>query len=74
MLPLELRGFSGVIDFGNIEPGSYALKAVMDYGGGQGASKRIPVRVTVEEGKKVVTIITPQAATSTAPATQPARL
>ena len=68
MLPLETREFSGEIDFEKVEPGTYALKVVMDSGSGQGAADQMPVRVTVEKGLKVVTIIAREAATSTAPA------
>ena len=72
MLPLETRDFSGVLDFEKVEPGTYGLKVVLDSGPGQGAAEQLPIRVTVEEGLKVVTIIKPEAATSTAPASQPA--
>ena len=72
MLPLETREFSGVLDFEKVEPGTYALKAVMDCGGGQGAVEQMPIRVTVEEKQKVVTIIKQEATTSTAPSTAPA--
>jgi hypothetical protein len=72
MLPLETREFSGVLDFEKVEPGTYALKAVMDCGSGQGAAEQMPLRVTVEEKQKVVTIIKQEATTSTAPSTAPA--
>ena len=71
MLPLEIRSFSGVIDFEKVEPGTYLVKTVLDYGPGQGAAEQIPISVAVEEGMKVVTIIAREAATSTAPASQP---
>jgi hypothetical protein len=71
MLPLESREFSGIVDFGKIEPGAYALKAVLEFAPGQGAAEQLPIRVTVEDGQKVVTIITPEAASSSAPASQP---
>ncbi|MEI7837808.1 MAG: hypothetical protein WCK05_15515 [Planctomycetota bacterium] len=72
MLPLETREFSGVVDFEKVEPGEYALKVTMDCGSGQGAAERMPLRVSIEEGRKVVTITKQQAATSTAPASQAA--
>jgi P pilus assembly chaperone PapD len=72
MLPLETRDFSGVLDFEKVEPGAYVLKVMLDSGPGQGAAQQMLIRVTVEEGLKVVTIVAPQAATSTAPASQPA--
>jgi hypothetical protein len=68
MLPLETREFSGVLDFEKVDPGAYALKAVMECGSGQGAAEQMPIRVAVEEGRKVVTIIAREAAASTAPA------
>jgi len=70
MLPLEMRDFSGVLDFEKVPAGTYALKAVLDCGGGQGAAEQMPIRVAVEEGQKVVTVVEQQAATSTAPASQ----
>lgn len=72
MLPLEMRNFSGVIDFEKVEPGTYLVKTVIECGSGQAAAEQIPIRVTVEEGKKVITIIKQEAATSTAPETQAA--
>jgi hypothetical protein len=72
MLPLEIRDFAGLADFEKVEPGTYVLKATIDCGGGQGAAQQLPIRVTVEDGQKVVTIITPEAASSSAPASQPA--
>jgi hypothetical protein len=68
MLPLETRDFSGEIDFDKVEPGTYALKVVMDCGSGQGAADQMPLRVAVEDGQKTVTIIAREAAGSTAPA------
>ncbi|MCY2924368.1 MAG: hypothetical protein NT031_02850, partial [Planctomycetota bacterium] len=72
MLPLGTRDFSGVLDFEKVEPGEYVLKIVMDCGSGKGAAGQLSLRVSVEEGRKVVTIIKQQAATSTAPASQAA--
>ena len=57
MLPLETRDFSGTIDFDKIEPGTYAFKVVFDCGGGKGAAQQLPISVSVEEGKKVDTIV-----------------
>ena len=65
MLPFETRDFSGVLDFEKVEPGAYALKVILDCGGGQGVDEQMPIRVTVEEGLKVVTIIAQEATTST---------
>ena len=70
MLPLETRDFSGVIDFEKVEPGTYALKVVMDCGSGQGAAEQLPISVAIEEGRKVVTVVEQQPTTSTAPASQ----
>jgi len=57
MLPLEVRGFSGVLDFTNVEVGTYLLKAMLEYAPGKAAAKQIPIRVSLEEGNKVVTIV-----------------
>jgi hypothetical protein len=60
MLPLETRDFSGVLDFSRVDAGTYSLKAVLDYATGQAAVKQIPIRVSIEEGQKVVEIIKPK--------------
>ncbi|MGB3086841.1 MAG: hypothetical protein WBC53_03800 [Phycisphaerae bacterium] len=60
MLPLETRDFSGVLDFTNVEAGTYLLKAVLDYAEGQAAVKQIPIRISLEEDNKVVTIVQAQ--------------
>jgi hypothetical protein len=70
MLPLESRDFSGEFDFEKVEPGTYAMRAVLDCGSGQGTAEQMPIRVTVENGQKVVTVIKQDSTTSTAPATQ----
>jgi hypothetical protein len=57
MLPLEIRDFSGEMDFEKVEPGAYALKAVLECGAGQGAAEQLPIRVSLENGQKIVTIL-----------------
>lgn len=72
MLPLETRDGSSVLDFEKVDPGSYILKVGVDCGTGQGAFEQLSIRVSVEDGQKVVTVITPEATSSSAPATGPA--
>jgi len=57
MLPLETRNFSGVLDFSRVDAGTYSLKAVLEYAAGGAAVKQIPIRVSIEEGTRVVEII-----------------
>jgi hypothetical protein len=59
MLPLAIRSFSGEMDFKDIEVGVYQLQASLDYAPGQAATKQIMVRVSVEDGRKVATVIVP---------------
>jgi len=56
VLPLGTPRFSGVIDFADVPPGVYLLTATMKYGEKQ-TSKKLPIRVEVVEGRKVVTVI-----------------
>lgn len=58
MLPLGTGDFSGILDFSRVEAGVYRLTALIDYGReAKPVSKILPVRVSVEEGQKVVTAI-----------------
>ena len=57
-LPLEIADFSGILDFSMIEEGIYRITLLMDYGEkGEQISKILPIQVSVEEGKKIVTTI-----------------
>ncbi|MEX0776381.1 MAG: hypothetical protein WD042_11810 [Phycisphaeraceae bacterium] len=71
MLPLGVRDFSGIIDFANVESGTYMIRVVLDYGNGQAAADAVPIRVSVEEGQKVVTLIEPDASQTQPDTTQP---
>jgi len=57
MFPLELREFSEVFDLYGLVPGDYYIEAFMEYGTGQVANARMPIRVTVEGMDKIVEII-----------------
>lgn len=58
MLPLGTGHFSGILDFSRVEAGVYRLTALIDCGGEtKPVSKILPIRVSVEEGQKVVTAI-----------------
>jgi len=58
MLPLGTGDFSGSLDLSGVQAGEYGLSALMDYGEKvKLASKILPIRVSDEEGQKVVTLI-----------------
>ncbi len=60
MLPLETRDFSGVLDFSRVDPGTYILKAVLEYDGGGAVNKEMPISVSVDEDQqRLVEIIKP---------------
>ncbi len=46
MLPLEMRDFSGVVDFSRVKAGTYRLTAILEYAGEQ-VSTEIPIRVSI---------------------------
>ncbi len=56
VLPLGTPRFSGVIDFADVPPGGYILTATMKYADKE-TSKKLPIRVEMAEGRKVVTVI-----------------
>ena len=61
MLPLETRDFSGVLDLSRVDPGTYILKAVLEYGGGRAVNKEIPIRVSIDEDQqRLVEVIKPE--------------
>ncbi len=72
MLPLQFRTFSGEMDFKDVEVGAYQLKASLDFAPGKAAIKQILLRVTVEDGKKVVTLVEAEKKDEPKPATAPA--
>lgn len=57
MLPLEVRDFSGMVDFSEITAGVYRLEAVLEYGPGESVITQIPIRVSVKGGQRLVEII-----------------
>jgi len=58
MLPLEIKDFSGILDFSKTEEGIYRLSVSMDYGEKtEEVNKILPIQVSIEEGEKIVTVI-----------------
>lgn len=68
MLPLEVRNFSGLIDLASVPPGTYRLEAILEYTTDEGANKQTPqaltIRVSNENGGKIVEIIGPKEETA----------
>jgi len=57
MLPLEVRDFSGIIDFSNISAGTYRLAAVLEYAPGEVATKQIGIRVLPQGQRRIVEVV-----------------
>jgi len=57
MLPLEIRDFSGIIDFSNVSAGTYRLAAVLEYAPGEVATKQIGIRVLPQGQRKIVEVV-----------------
>jgi len=58
MLPLEIRDFSGILDFSKAEEGIYRLSVLMDYGEkADEVNKILPIQISVKEGEKIVAVI-----------------
>ncbi len=57
MLPLEVRDFSGIIDFSNVSAGTYRLAAVLEYAPGEVATKQIGIRVLPQGQRRVVEVV-----------------
>ena len=64
MLPLEVRDFSGFLDFSKIKTGEYIIEAILEYTSGKDLKQRtervgqaIPIKVSDEGGRRVVEII-----------------
>jgi len=57
MLPLEVRDFSGIIDFSNFSAGTYRLAAVLEYAPGEEATKQIGIRVQPLGERRVVEVV-----------------
>ncbi|MGA2914410.1 MAG: hypothetical protein ABSE89_00060 [Sedimentisphaerales bacterium] len=60
MFPLELREFSNVLDFSGFDAGVYYVEVFLDYGTGQVAQGRMPIRVSLEGSQRNVEIINPE--------------
>lgn len=60
MLPLEVRDFSGVVDFSRVNAGTYRLTAILEYAGEQLATE-IPIRVSLGPNEqRLVEIVSPK--------------
>jgi len=57
MLPLEVRDFSGIIDFSNFSAGTYRLAAALEYAPGERAVKQIGIRVLPQGEQRVVEVV-----------------
>ena len=57
MLPLEMRNFSGVLDFSKVPSGTYRLTASLEYAPGEAESRDKPIQVSVQGDRKVVRIM-----------------
>ena len=60
MLPLEVRDFSGVVDFSRVNAGTYRLTAILEYAGELVATE-IPIRVSIGPNEqRLVEIVRPK--------------
>jgi len=57
MLPLEVRDFSGIIDFSNVSAGTYRLAAALEYAPGEVATKQIGIRVLPQGQRRIVEVV-----------------
>ena len=55
LLPLETRGYSGVLDLSSVEPDQYRLEVTLEYGVGQSIRKQSAIQVSVINGRRTVT-------------------
>jgi hypothetical protein len=60
MLPLEFRGFSGVIDLKDYSAGIYNVIATITYASGEETTYQIPIRVSIEGNQRIVETIQPE--------------
>jgi len=60
MLPLEVRNFSGVLDFSRIAAGLYRLTATLEYATGAVVTTQIPIQVSVQGEQRSVEIVRPE--------------
>jgi len=57
MLPLEVRDFSGIVDFSNFSAGLYRLAAALEYAPGVVAQKQIGIRVLPQGEQRIVEVV-----------------
>ena len=57
MLPLEVRDFSGIIDFSQFSAGTYRLAAALEYAPDQRAVKQIGIRVLPQGEQRIVEVV-----------------
>lgn len=57
MLPLEVRDFSGIVDFSNFSAGLYRLEAALEYAPGEVATKQIGIRVLPQGEQRIVEVV-----------------
>lgn len=57
MLPFEQRSFFGIIDFATLDAGTYRLSAALEYVPGKWEPKQISIEVTIEGGRRVVSVV-----------------
>jgi hypothetical protein len=72
MLPLATRRFSGEMDFKDVKVGIYQLRASLAFAPGEAVTKKILLRVAVEDGQKIVTIVKADKKDGPKPASAPA--
>jgi len=58
MLPLEMRSFSGVLDFFEIPADIYRLSTIFEYAPGEAERSHKAIRVSVQGNRKVVQFLT----------------
>lgn len=56
MLPLEVRDFSGIMDFSRYKEGTYHLTVILEYAGSI-ATREIPIRVSLAGSQRMVEVI-----------------
>ena len=57
MLPLEVRDFSGIIDFSDVSAGTYLLAAALEYAPGEIATKQIGIRVVPQGQRRIIEVV-----------------
>jgi hypothetical protein len=58
MLPLEMRNFSGVLDFSKIPADTYRLSTIFEYAPGEAVRSNKAIEVSVQGDRKVVRFLT----------------